>query len=189
MADLFCMKWNDLSRLEFVQYTMYNTGVIWLGRTALVIDSHSRQIGACFLIPPEDLISLFNVTDTKTRECIINRGVDWKNFSDSCYVLGCKDNKTWRDAEGKKLPLKEWADEKRHKQEFIRDRPFDNDIIITVYDTDKQKRLIIDGIHRATILTNECENRHVELLSPMRVWECYGKQVITIFPCDIIQLN
>ena len=86
-----------------------------------------------------------------------------------------------RFGEGKKLPLKEWADEKWHNQEFIRDRPFDNDIIITMYDTDKQKRLIIDGIHRATILRSEYENRHVELLSPMRVWECYGSRLLQFF--------
>ena len=45
-----------------------------------------------------------------------------------------------------------------------------DDIIITAYDTDKRKRLIIDGIHRASILTNECD---VEF-SPVKIYECYG---------------
>ena len=187
MADSFSADWAQINILEFVQYTMFNTGVIWLGRSAFVIDQHSRQIGACFLVPPEELVSLFSVTETKTRECIINRGNDWKNFSDSCYVQGCMDGKTWKDVDGKKMPLREWAKEKRNDHEFTRNRSFDNDIIITAYDTDKRKRLIIDGIRRASILTNECENKDAEF-SPMKIWECYGKQLMTIFPCDIIQL-
>ena len=187
MADTFSADWAQINILEFVQYTMFNTGVIWLGRSAFVIDQHSRQIGACFLVNPEDLVSLFNITETKTRECIINRSHDWKTFSDSCYVQGCMDGKTWKDVDGKKMPLREWAKEKRNDHEFTRNRSFDDDIIITAYDADKRKRLIIDGIRRASILTNECENKDAEF-SPMKIWECYGKQLITIFPCDIIQL-
>lgn len=140
------------------------------------------------MFPPEDLVILFDVTETKTRKCTINQGTDWKRFSDSCYVQGCMGGKTWKDVDGKKMPLRTWAKEKRNDHEFIRNRAFDNDIIITAYDTDKRKRLIIDGIHRASILTNECENRNIEF-TPMKIYECYGKLVMTIFPCDIIQLR
>jgi hypothetical protein len=135
MADSFSADWAQINILEFVQYTMFNTGVIWLGRSAFVIDQHSRQIGACFLVPPEELVSLFSVTETKTRECIINRGNDWKNFSDSCYVQGCMDGKTWKDVDGKKMPLREWAKEKRNDHEFIRNRSLQRMIPINVNDS------------------------------------------------------
>jgi hypothetical protein len=100
MSDSFSAEWTQMNPLEFVRYTMSNTGVIWLGRSAFVVDPHSRQIGTCIMVPPEDLVSLFDVTETKTRECTINQGTDWKRFSDSCYVQWCMDGKTWKDVDG-----------------------------------------------------------------------------------------
>jgi hypothetical protein len=54
-------------------------------------------------------------------------------------------------------------------------------------DTRKQKRLIVDGVHRTTILTNESDNIS-STASRAEIWECYGAKVDVIFSCDIIYL-
>jgi hypothetical protein len=61
----------------------------------------------------------------------------------------------------------------------------DNTIVI-VFDTTKQKRLIVDGVHRAAALTMACENGTT--VPKIRVIECVGNQVNTFFPCDVPQL-
>jgi predicted HTH domain antitoxin len=58
--------------------------------------------------------------------------------------------------------------------------------IVTVFDTTKHKRLIVDGVHRAAALTMACEDGTT--IPKVRVIECSGSQVNTIFPCDVPQL-
>jgi hypothetical protein len=57
---------------------------------------------------------------------------------------------------------------------------------MTAYDTKKDKRLIIDGIHRAAILTSETEKQCS--MPSARIYECYGDNVDKIFPCDFSHL-
>jgi hypothetical protein len=57
---------------------------------------------------------------------------------------------------------------------------------VTAYDTKKDKRLIIDGIHRAAILTSETEKQCS--MPSARIYECYGDNVDKIFPCDFSHL-
>jgi hypothetical protein len=45
MADSFSAEWTPMNTLDFIQCTMFNTGIVWLGRSAFVTDPHSRQIG------------------------------------------------------------------------------------------------------------------------------------------------
>jgi hypothetical protein len=68
---------------------------------------------------------------------------------------------------------------------FHIDRFVDN-TIITVFDSKKKKRLIIDGQHRASAITIACEKK--DKIPKVRVLECYGKSVNLIFPCDVYQL-
>ena len=64
---------------------------------------------------------------------------------------------------------------------------FSDRIICTVFDTRKQKRLMIDGLHRAKALTVACDEGRVTVLRATIV-ECFGNRVDVIFPCDIHQL-
>jgi hypothetical protein len=68
---------------------------------------------------------------------------------------------------------------------FDIDRFVDN-TIITIFNSKKKKRLIIDGQHRASAITITCEKK--DKIPKVRVMECYGKSVNLIFPCDIYQL-
>ena len=60
------------------------------------------------------------------------------------------------------------------------------EVIITVFDTKKDKRLLIDGLHRAAALTMVCEENIS--IPKIVIYECYGKRVDIIFPCDIHKL-
>ena len=64
-----------------------------------------------------------------------------------------------------------------------------DDSIITVYDQTIQGRLIVDGIHRAVALTMECEGSPDAKILPVTIFECFGRNVNVIFPCDIPQLR
>jgi hypothetical protein len=48
--------------------------------------------------------------------------------------------------------------------------------LVTVFDTAKRKRLLVDGMHRAAALTMACEDGSA------------GSQVNVIFPCNVHQL-
>jgi hypothetical protein len=63
---------------------------------------------------------------------------------------------------------------------------FASDPIVTALDTRTNKRLIVDGIHRSVILTNEGRSK-VRVPSAELV-ECYGSRVSHIFPFDFSHL-
>jgi hypothetical protein len=64
-----------------------------------------------------------------------------------------------------------------------------HDSLITVYDQTIQRRLIVDGIHRAAAITMESEDNPNAKILPVKIFECYGHNVYVIFPCDIPQLR
>ena len=55
------------------------------------------------------------------------------------------------------------------------------EVYITVFDTKKDKRLLIDGLHRAAALTMACEEN--KSISKIVIYECYGERVDIIFLC------
>lgn len=63
---------------------------------------------------------------------------------------------------------------------------FTNDVFITTFDINKQKRLIVDGLHRASALTVACEEGIN--IPKVRIFESYGDKINVIFPCDAHQL-
>lgn len=63
---------------------------------------------------------------------------------------------------------------------------FTNNVIITVRDTNKERTLIVDGLHRAAALTIAAEEGIP--FPEVRVCECYGSKVDVIYPCDVHQL-
>lgn len=72
---------------------------------------------------------------------------------------------------------------------FTFDEPrFSNHIFCTVFDTKKQKRLIVDGLHRAKALTTACDVGRTNF-PRVTVVECFGDRVDVIFPCDVRQLS
>jgi hypothetical protein len=54
-------------------------------------------------------------------------------------------------------------------------------------DTQEEKRPIVVGVHRTTILTNECDDNN-STKPQAEILECYTSAVALIFPCDSIHL-
>jgi hypothetical protein len=73
------------------------------------------------------------------------------------------------------------------KQFTFDDKRFFNNVICTVFDTIKQKALIVDGLHRARALTMACDAGRATIPT-VTVMECFGPRVDIIFPCDVHQL-
>jgi len=57
---------------------------------------------------------------------------------------------------------------------------FTDYVFITNFDINKQKRLIVDGLHRANALTIACEERIN--IPKVRKFDSYGDKVKVIFP-------
>ena len=103
------------------------------------------------------MANIFNITRTQTHGCIISSDNDWIDFiSDSCYSLNCENGKSWTDVDGKKQTFLDWMTTAtvRYDSKYIFEiEKFLDNIIITTFDTTKQKRLIVDGMRRAAALT------------------------------------
>jgi hypothetical protein len=187
MTDVFQVNWKPLSSQEYLDAARKATDLIWLGRSAYVPIPGVPII--LQVATDQDLIDLFNLLDIKTRRYEINQSYDeWKEFSNSCFTVWYKNNKGWKDVGAQNYMLSELVSEKipKNDSDFMRTRDFENDIIVTAYDTKKDKRLIIDGIHRAAILTSETEKQCS--MPSARIYECYGDNVDKIFPCDFSHL-
>jgi hypothetical protein len=64
---------------------------------------------------------------------------------------------------------------------------FVDPVLCTVFDTQKQKRLIVDGLKRANALTIACAEGYSNI-PQVTIIECFGDRIDIIFPCDIHQL-
>jgi hypothetical protein len=60
-------------------------------------------------------------------------------------------------------------------------------VLYVVFDTRKQKRLMIDDLHRPKAFTVACDEGRVTVLR-VTIVECFGNKVDVIFPCDVHQL-
>ena len=72
------------------------------------------------------------------------------------------------------------------KYVFERERFLDN-AIITIFDTAKQKRLIVDGMNKESMCLNICCETGISI-PDVKVLECYGSKIDVLFPCDAHQL-
>ena len=155
-----------------------------------------------FYTPIKDMVDIFDVTNTKCRKFIINNNDNFFKFIQTCYSLSCEpEPDSWTNKNGKKKSFLNWMKDnnvrektnnpviqtnERHNFFKFDINKFDNEVIITVFDTKKDKRLLIDGLHRAAALTMVCEENIS--IPTIVIYECYGEQVDVIFPCDIHQL-
>lgn len=161
---------------EYVLLVGCRTRVIWIGNA----------------FPPDIVKDIFRVSQTQARYCRIQSLRAWTNFIDSCYSLTCiNEEEDWRSINGRKNHFVTWAQNDRVKNDpgyFVFDETkFVDPVFCTVFDDQKQKRLIVDGLHRAKALTEAYKEDHHNI-PEVTIVECYGINVNMIFPCDIHQL-
>ena len=191
MVDPFEGKWNKLDETSYLDQAKATTKVIWLGRPTKFIVA---GIPIVTELSNDDLIALFRVSGLETKSYLISSYGDWEEFSKSCHTIWYKDGKDWKDRDAQNYNLHELVHEREKDPKFIRHvdpatgvSEFDSDIIVTAYDPEIRKRLIVDGIHRAVILTNETKQR--TRIPRAMIYECQGRAVDRIFPCDFPYLK
>lgn len=176
--------WNDITPASYIVEARQRISIIWLGKPV----AHC-EIGYFEPFSTDILANIFNISRTKARECIISSPNDWIDFvSESLYSPVCEYGKNWTDIDGKKQTFLNWmsTSKTRHDNKRIFETEmFSDNVIITIFDTTKQKRLIVDGINRATALTIASETG-IDIPA-VKVLECYGDR-IDLFPCDTHQL-
>ena len=177
MERTFRGNWIDIPVIDYVNHVGRQSRAYWIGNR----------------FPIDIVKGIFHMTMTGTRTCNIHSPADWSSFIDSCYSLGCANcgNEGWRAMNGHKLPFREWMcsnDAMTDRTHFtFDDAKFSNNIICTVFDTLRQKALIVDGLHRARALTMSCEKGRATIPIVI-ILECFGRRVDIIFPCDVHQL-
>ena len=177
---MFQGSWNNTLPISYIAEARKRTRVIWLGNLTLPRGYFSIDI----------LPEIFNITKTQTREWIISSPNDWIDFiSGPCYCLNCEDDKSWMDVNGKKQKFLDWMATAKVRYDIkyaFQTARFSDNVIITVFDATKQKRLIVDGMNRAAALTICCETGIS--IPDVKVLECYGSKIDVLFPCDAHQL-
>jgi hypothetical protein len=146
------------------------------------------------MLSNDDLIPLLNDSNLETKSYLISSYNDWDSFAKTCYVVWYRDGKDWKDPIAQNYTLIELAEEKKADPRFIRKlvpahgiSEFTSNIILTAYDPEAAKRLIVDGVRRSVILTNESIN-HRRIPNAI-IYECQGKHVDRIFPADFAHLQ
>ena len=164
MDGTFQGNWNDLDVKQYLEFVGLRTRAYWIGNIGL------NPLGNKIMrFPIEIAEGIFHVTQTRTRACNIEPPANWLSFIDSCYSLGCIncENEGWRAINGQKQSFRQWMTAEsviNDPSYFMFDEQrFSDRIFCTVFDTRKEKRLIVDGLHRAKALTAACDEGRVNI--------------------------
>jgi hypothetical protein len=122
----------------------------------------------------------FVCTDTKTREAIIDSNDKWKEFARECYLVWF-DGGQWSTPNKLNWGVTEYASKNPSPLSQSVDL-----LILSAYHTLLEKRVIIDGCHRAVALATMVQNG--QSIPTARVLECYGTQIHAILPADFCNL-
>ena len=186
---MFQVNWNDMDSRMYIEEAG-RTNAYWLGNI-IGADEQGNKIRR---FPVDFIIGIFHVTQTRARTCSIRSVGEWINFVDCCYSLGCRNcgEQGWTAINGVKDTFREWMQTnstRNNNAEFFSfdENQFSDRTFVTVFDTKKQRRLMVDGLHRANALTIACE-RGIQSIPQVTVVECYGNRVDILYPCDIHQL-
>jgi hypothetical protein len=145
----------EVDPITYIKEAKKKTGILWLGR----------------FFSDVDLEDIFRITETKAYEYVIHSCSDWRKFIASCYsVSSCKNcgNEAWRAINGEKELLLEWMQSQRNREKanvdlsnnykffkYNKEKFNEDNVLITLVDTRKKKRLMVDGLHKAAALTME----------------------------------
>jgi hypothetical protein len=166
--------WLPIDVKEYIKLVGCRIRVIWLGK----------------FFEPHVLEMIFQVNGIQARTCRLHSAAEWLNFIDSCYSLGCaKESDNRMSINSQKQSFPEWMATATKDPTYFEfdETKFVDPVFCTVFDTQRNKRLIVDGLHRANALTLAC-NKGKENFKVVSIVECFGDRVDIIYPCDIHQL-
>jgi len=156
------MEWNEISNSEFA-------------RSAFSQDNYIRVIWSGFF-----------GDGVRSRKCIIHSIEDWRSVIENAFLPRYKDGRCWEDPIARNFTLLEYSldvhpDVKSKANERLSRQA--NEINLTsVYHPTLDKRLIVDGVHRAIGLQLKINKN--EQIPEVRLMECYGTNVAQMFEAD-----
>jgi hypothetical protein len=150
-----------------------------------VLVNHSRQEVriAWFSISNTILQPLCDKVGIHSRQCTISTREVWQAYANTCLVVSYCDDRGndigWFAPQARHRTLHDWS--VLHGDEPTYQRP--GKIIVSAYDSIKGKRIVVDGIHRAAVITRSNLTRKEQFPTTI-VYEWSGPFLNMIFPCD-----
>jgi hypothetical protein len=140
----------------------------------LIEKSEALEVLWFRLANKEEQSKLCNILGIGARQLRITTIDEWKKLALTSLTVHYHDQKgngaNWFDLGARSYTVQEQS----LKQPLIRNGEFTNNTIISVYDTVKKKRVLVDGNDRATILTTESRSQTKAIIDIM-LYEWYDK--------------
>lgn len=120
--------------------------------------------------------------EVRFRKYIIKSNTDWKNILERSFLPDYKYQISWNDPLAKNYLLieKSWLSKEKLKSEK-------DIVIITAYDSDLNKRLVVEGMKRS-IAIQRLVNQNIPI-PELELIECYGPNIKLIFKDDFMHLK
>ena len=169
--------WVQLDLIELIRVSIENDNV----RVAWIGHQYKQS--------PEHLLALCDLIEVKARQLKVSTREVWQNKIDnSGYVVDYHDGNgnpanVMTDSKAVHYTLQQYGD--KYGAEYSNNpkyRSKTRDILVSAYDTFKNKRVIVDGIHRAAVMSSTYSDDSD--YSNRIVYEWYGDKVNELFPYD-----
>jgi hypothetical protein len=163
--------WNHLELSELIMKSKEKVIVAWIGRS----------------LSKEDMLTLCNYLGVQSRQLKVGTREIWQQeIEKDCYVAHYHDGTgTEVDCDNPSavhFTLQEWGLIHGNDPEY---KNKTGDVLISTFDTIRKKRVIVDGIHRAAVMSSEYSNSSD--FADRRIYEWYGPYVKQLFPFDFKQ--
>jgi hypothetical protein len=161
--------WSEISHEEFINYSLSEIKVPWIGKVHWELN---------------EIVRIFRSGNIQCRKGSLTSFSVWKDLSECCFVPHYN--------------LDEWIKGVYRLKEFallhttLEDDTFNhlndtaNLAIVKGYHPIIKKRVIVDGVHRATAV--EIESKKSKAIPSIKILECYGELIHTIFPFEFSHL-
>jgi hypothetical protein len=164
-------QWNHLDLHEIIMKSKKLVKVAWIG----------------WIQSKEDILTICNSLGVQARQLTVGTRDVWKQeIEKDCYVVQYHDGKgTEVDFDYPRathFTVQEWGIKHGKDPEY---KNKTGDVLISAFDTFREKRVIVDGIHRAAVMSSEYSNNSD--FADRRIYEWYGPYLKEIFPYDFKQ--
>jgi hypothetical protein len=162
----FDYPWNDISNDEFL-------------RSAL---SMENQIAVTW-IPPLSV-------NMKSRMCKISSSEKWTTLMNNSFIPRYKQSRLPEDLNAEIFRLDEYCQQTNYPEKTIARhllKIVPSIQITTAYDSDQDRRLIVDGLKRAIGIQQMVHCN--QIIPELTVLECYDPDISRIFPVEFMHIK
>ena len=163
-------KWTNLDLQELIKSSRELILVAWIGK----------------ILSPQDLLTKCNELGIQATQLKVGTRKVWQQeIETNCYVVryheGTGKEVNYDDPNAVHFTVQDWGVKHGNDPEYQKKT---GNILISAFDTIKNKRVIIDGVHRGAVMSSAYskDNDYTDKI----VYEWYGSNVKDIFPYDFM---